>query len=176
MANDVNLKISSIVQKHDIEANWNKATNFIPAKGQIIVYDIEIDIEGKTLELPSGRTEPITYERFKIGDGIKTVINLPFSSIELDNYYTKNEIDNLTLITAKDIDIICGVITLISFKVGSSSYQAEEGMTFSEWVNSEYNTNNYYISGNYVCVNSSSRISSVSPSTMIIADRTYSTT
>ena len=28
-----------IVQKHDTEANWKKATNFVPLKGEIIVYD-----------------------------------------------------------------------------------------------------------------------------------------
>ena len=26
-------------QKHDVEANWNKATNFIPKAGEIIIYD-----------------------------------------------------------------------------------------------------------------------------------------
>ena len=29
------------VQKHDIEINWQKATNFIPMQGEIIVYDID---------------------------------------------------------------------------------------------------------------------------------------
>ena len=28
-----------IVQKHDTSANWAKATNFIPLKGEIIIYD-----------------------------------------------------------------------------------------------------------------------------------------
>ena len=28
-----------IVQKHDTEANWKKAINFVPLKGEIIVYD-----------------------------------------------------------------------------------------------------------------------------------------
>ena len=32
--------------------------------------------------------------------------------------------------------------TLISFTIGSTSYQAEEGMTWAEWVNSEYNYDN----------------------------------
>ena len=46
---------SRIVNKHDIEANWIKAVNFIPERGEIIVYDID---------------DNYTYERFKIGDGI----------------------------------------------------------------------------------------------------------
>ena len=30
---------SRIQQKHDVAANWAKATNFIPKKGEIIIYD-----------------------------------------------------------------------------------------------------------------------------------------
>jgi hypothetical protein len=28
-------------QKHDIEANWIKAINFIPLEGEIIIYDAD---------------------------------------------------------------------------------------------------------------------------------------
>ena len=67
-----------MLQKHDIEANWLKATNFIPMQGEIIVYDIDSNY---------------AYERFKIGDGIKTVNNLPFVN---------------AVITDAEIDEICG--------------------------------------------------------------------
>ena len=60
-----------IVHKHDIEANWLKATNFIPMKGEIIVYDID-DI--------------YNYERFKIGDGKTLVSELPFYDDALKEY------------------------------------------------------------------------------------------
>ena len=83
-----------IQNKHDIEANWLKATNFTPLQGEIIIYDIEIDKDGNILELPSGRTEPITYERIKIGDGKTLVNNLPFSGA--------------TAMTNAEIDAICG--------------------------------------------------------------------
>lgn len=33
---------------------------------------------------------------------------------------------------------------LINFTIGGTSYQAEEGMTWSEWTNSSYNTDGYY--------------------------------
>lgn len=52
-----------LVNKHDVEANWLKATNFIPMQGEIICYDVD---------------ENYSYERFKIGDGITNVNNLPF--------------------------------------------------------------------------------------------------
>lgn len=28
-----------IIHKHDTEENWNKAVNFIPQNGEIIIYD-----------------------------------------------------------------------------------------------------------------------------------------
>ena len=80
--------ISSRIQhKHDVEINWNKAINFIPKIGEIIVYDID---------------ENYTYERMKIGDGKTTIINLPFIT------------DNLVLITTAEIDAICSATTNVS--------------------------------------------------------------
>jgi hypothetical protein len=55
--------VSRIVHKHDTEANWLKATSFIPLLGEIIVYDIDTTHE---------------HERFKIGDGKTLVNDLPF--------------------------------------------------------------------------------------------------
>ena len=52
------------VQKHDVQKNWEKATNFTPMAGEIVVYD---------------RDENYDYERFKIGDGITLVNDLPFA-------------------------------------------------------------------------------------------------
>lgn len=67
-----------IVQKHDLEVNWSKANNFIPMRGEVIVYDIEVDADGSVLELPVGRTTPYKFERIKIGDGIHAVGDLKF--------------------------------------------------------------------------------------------------
>lgn len=71
---------SRIQQKHDVAANWAKATNFIPKKGEIIIYDAEYNASG----------EEAQAVRFKIGDGSKTVGALPFAVIDY-----KNEISNL---------------------------------------------------------------------------------
>lgn len=54
---------SRIVHKHDVEANWLKAVNFIPKQGEIIVYDSD---------------GTYNYERIKIGDGETLVSALPF--------------------------------------------------------------------------------------------------
>lgn len=69
---------SRIVHKHDTELNWNKATNFIPKQGEIIVYDIDSNH---------------SYERIKVGDGTTNVNNLPFV---------------ISTLTNDEIDAICG--------------------------------------------------------------------
>ena len=57
--------ISRLVQKHDIEANWNKAVNFRPLAGELIVYDVDSEHR---------------YPRLKVGDGKTLVMDLPFFS------------------------------------------------------------------------------------------------
>lgn len=52
-----------IQNKHDTEANWNKST-LVPMQGELIIYDIDANY---------------SYERFKIGDGVKKVTALPFA-------------------------------------------------------------------------------------------------
>lgn len=63
-----------IIHKHDIEANWNLATNFTPKQGEIIVYDVDAIH---------------AYERFKIGDGVTNVNSLPFSYSHIDKKLDK---------------------------------------------------------------------------------------
>ena len=48
---------SIIVHKHDTTENWSKATNFIPLKGELIIYD---------------------DKHLKIGNGTQNVNAIPF--------------------------------------------------------------------------------------------------
>ena len=59
-----NINNIRIINKHDTEANWLKATGFIPKQGELIVYD---------------KDSTYNYERFKIGDGSTVVSSLPFA-------------------------------------------------------------------------------------------------
>lgn len=87
MAKNIKVRIQN---KHDLEFNWLQAT-FVPLQGELIIYDIEVDANGHVLTkpvngvnvplLPANRTVPYTYERFKIGDGITSINNLPFIGI-----------------------------------------------------------------------------------------------
>ena len=65
-----------IQQKHDVEANWLKATTFIPKAGELIIYDVD-----------SNNAAP----RFKVCDGETVVSNLPFS-----NDVIQQDITNIT--------------------------------------------------------------------------------
>ena len=61
----------------------------------------------------------------------------------------------------------------ISFIIYNLEFQAEQGMTWQEWVNSSYNTNEFYISGNFVYSKANKSISSVKPTDVIISGKTY---
>lgn len=58
-----NAKYNTRIQlKHDTEANWLKAINFIPKAGEMIIYD----------------ADDVNPVRVKIGDGETKVNDLPF--------------------------------------------------------------------------------------------------
>lgn len=132
------------VQKHDIEVNWIKAGNaanpFIPLKGEIIIYDSEIDNEGNILELPEGREIAYNYARIKIGDGIHNISELPFSfepfidALDSDikalreDTYTKAEVD--ALISQAIAQLRDELLPLIS---SSAQQAAEEIINNGEW-------------------------------------------
>ena len=61
-----------IVQKHDTKANWEKATNFIPLKGEIILYD--------------------DLNEIKIGDGTTKINDLDFSASAIIKKWTSADV------------------------------------------------------------------------------------
>lgn len=65
--------------KLDTTENWNKAKNFIPKPGEVIVYD-----------------DPGCPKKWKMGNGINTIIELPF--IDLNDYFIEDE-DTLVINT-----------------------------------------------------------------------------
>ena len=67
--------------------------------------------------------------------------------------------------------------TIISFTVDSRTYSAEEGMTWSQWVNyPSYNTDSFVIDNNYVRVSAASIISGVTAGNTIGNGNKYTTT
>ena len=65
-------------QKHDVEANWLRATNFIPKAGEIIVYDADANY---------------SIPRIKVGDGETLINELPFATniVEQPNWDETDE-------------------------------------------------------------------------------------
>ena len=66
------------VHKHELEVHWLQSS-YVPDKGELVVYDAEVDKEGNVLELPVERVKPYAYPRMKLGDGEHTVNELEFS-------------------------------------------------------------------------------------------------
>lgn len=62
MANEKTIK-TRIQLKNDIQTNWDRQVNFIPLKGEVIIYSAD---------------DSHPFSRLKIGDGEKTVPALPF--------------------------------------------------------------------------------------------------
>lgn len=58
-----NTILSRVQLKIDSETNWNAHSSFVPLLGELIVYSPD---------------STHTYSRIKIGDGLTTVVNLPF--------------------------------------------------------------------------------------------------
>lgn len=84
-----------IRQKHDTEANWLKATTFVPLDGELIIYDVD---------------DTHSTPRFKVGDGIQVVGDLPFADKDFaklgeNNTFTgTNSFTDLLNVASSDFD------------------------------------------------------------------------
>lgn len=138
--------------KNDIEANWLKATNFVPLDGEFIVYDVD-----------NTHSKP----RFKIGDGKTVVSSLPFSEPD-----AAGELLGLVksggdvtisngIITVKDdshahvIDNIDGLRTELDSKVASVN---GKGLSSNDFTTDEKNKLSGIAAGAQVNQNAFSRL------------------
>lgn len=97
--------LGSFIPRHDTAENWARAINFIPKKGELIVFDVDTTVYGPTTSQDKdGNTftyESSTKTRFKFGDGVTNVNVLPFATTsssgggdaDLEDYYTKEEVN-----------------------------------------------------------------------------------
>ena len=111
------------------------------------------------------------------------------SDVEESTASTTLSIENVTVKFGTWVGVIEYNVELVESSVGGSEesnlinfevtqneiYQAQEGMTFAEWVNSEYNTDGYYIDGDKVMLaNGTHKIASMAtPNTVITAGKIY---
>ncbi len=131
-------KFNARVQhKIDTQENWEKATNFIPLKGELIIYDIDANN---------------TLRRIKIGDGTTPVNDLEFVSSQSDYEqndssqpdYIKNRTHYKEIIHQERVDLLPA--TEIDFpSLGEMGYTQSEPLNVQEgdtvkvlWDNQEY--------------------------------------
>ena len=74
--------------KIDTTANWEAAIDFVPLKGEIIIYSdySSEEVGGVTYYIPN----------FKVGDGLAYAVDLPFVSDDLRKTLT-GHIDDMTV-------------------------------------------------------------------------------
>ena len=80
--------------KTDTTAHWDSAVQFIPLKGEVIVYSdyTQETVNGQTVDIPN----------FKVGDGLAYVPDLPFVGDDLRNTLTAHLVDTAAHITAAE--------------------------------------------------------------------------
>ena len=96
------------------------------------------------------------FETLQSADGY--VIPNPFIGHVENGQIIANNEDGKKLEVEGGGIIIVNAVTLISFTIDGTTYQAEQGMTWGQWKDSEYNTNNYtIINEHYIGKRSGSR-------------------
>lgn len=88
-----------VIPRHDTMLNWSKALNFVPAKGELIVYDADsaevvasgYDVSSIVIGTTSYSITPSDKPRFKFGNGVDNVNVLPFAAAQADGYVTYDE-------------------------------------------------------------------------------------
>lgn len=87
-----------------------------------------------------------------------------------------SEAETMTSITTSEIQQMWGIVPTISFTIDTTTYQAENGMTWEQWVESEYNTGGWFVFGESSIMNGSYRyISNVVPTDIIVSNNSYAT-
>ena len=130
-----------VALKHDIEANWITAGEhgFCPMAGEVIIYDIEAN--------------GYPYTRYKIGkkDAEGNLININNLPFETNIYVGPDEPQNVPVgfiwIDTRE-ENPCFTLLFITgsrSEEGQLSFEYEEGMTWSDYVNSSYNVLGLYI-------------------------------
>ena len=96
-----------VQNKHDTTANWDKATNFIPLAGEIIIYD--------------------DLNQIKMGDGQTYLSELPFldGKLKTVNGLEPDENGNIQLTAEVPVFSVSGTTLIIS-----NAMQMAEGETF----------------------------------------------
>lgn len=93
-----------ILHKHATEADWIKATNFIPKNGELIIYDTDTDHNYKRMKIGDGTTN-INSLGF-VDDNVRSIISELTNDFESFNETFNTTVENLqTQINQNDIQV-----------------------------------------------------------------------
>jgi len=67
-------------------------------------------------------------------------------------------------------------VKIITFTIGGTSYEAEEGMTWQKWTNSSYNTAGFYVRDDLVYSSSNQTVNGIELTSVIESNSAYSLT
>ena len=135
-----------------------------------------------------------SFAKLSYGDRPRWFIKYGETNVYFNGTWTNAAYRTITFATLPTGDLLTwlqangtkqGGVTLINFTIDGTTYQAEEGMTWQEWVNSSYNTYGCTIEGSsvkgkgnnglptYIYINQNLNLTLVSSTDSIIKNATY---
>ena len=114
---------------------------------EVIYAGVNLDI----VKVKKGTAEAVTV--FEKITQLATPQNVTADGTTVSWDTVENATSYAVLADGSEIGTVQAAANLISFTIAGTSYQAEEGMTWEQWVNSSYNTDGYIITGasnNYI--------------------------
>lgn len=107
-----------VLSKIDTQSNWDMATEFIPRKGEIIIYSVDSNY---------------SYPRFKVGDGITSAPNLPFQDKEFaTNSNVASAINSLGSEINKSIELVSTELSELNSSIVEVPIKTSGGVTLGQ--------------------------------------------
>ena len=133
----------------DIGTTFNYNVNFInDSVSYTNLYVSYSTTKGYRLHYANASSDKITYVHFELTGEIWW-LNDKYKTITITSKLAEvtNGAELLTWLKANATKQSASTPTLISFTIGGTKYQAEEGMEWASWVGSAYNTHGYFMEG-----------------------------
>lgn len=132
--------------------------------------DINVSIDVGSTTSVLGTTNNIRGRSLNKGVYEKVVVTITYANNE-------NRSDGDFKVEFGDIGLTYSTVdyqpVLINFSIVGVSYQAEEGMTWKEWINSEYNTVGAYITSSVIIIKEGMMIENALPDSVIVSSGEY---
>lgn len=155
---------TSLITTYQSATNWVYYSSYFSSIESLEEELISFTINGVEYKAENGMTWEEWFDSEYSSD-YSSLVDISGSYLKCtkcDNYLTYPEYDesggwvddamaiaNDKIAANAEYTTMCDC-NIITFKINSTQYEAEKEMTWGEWVESEYNTNNYFVDGEYV--------------------------